>query len=402
MSINILALESGGERSSAALRLSDGNILHGETPSGQSHSSSLLPLALSLLKQKGLSLADIGGFAFGAGPGSFTGLRISCGLIQGLAYARSTPVIAVNGYEALIYAHWLNQNCPDAFEMDIFFDARLGESFYARARLENSSAKTPQLRAQPSIQWVSPPSVQPTQQAHSEFPKPFSDRPQAAWVAELAACARSLTAGGWTEAQKLAPLYVRDRVAQTVSERLSGTDLKWVQMTEKDLASVMVIENQAYPFPWTSGNFRDSLKAGYEMWVLQEHGAMIGYMVWMRVLGEAHLLNFTLSPARHGHGMGSWMLQSFIGQVRSHAMERILLEVRPSNTRAIGLYEKYGFKKIGLRHGYYPNSAQQKDSNQEDSNPKYLNQNMQDPKKTEVASREDAVVMCLEVSDALA
>jgi ribosomal-protein-alanine N-acetyltransferase len=127
------------------------------------------------------------------------------------------------------------------------------------------------------------------------------------------------------------------------------------------------------------------LAAGYELWVLKEHQVMIGYMVWMRVADEAHLLNFTLSPARHGRGMGTWMLQSLIRQVQDAGLVKILLEVRPSNTRAIRLYEKFGFASIGLRKGYYPNSA---------------------AATTDTAAypppREDAVVMVYELSPTIA
>lgn len=84
---------------------------------------------------------------------------------------------------------------------------------------------------------------------------------------------------------------------------------------------------------------------------------MIGYVVWMAVVEEAHLLNLTLSPARQGHGLGSWMMQQFMAQVQAAGFAKILLEVRPSNQAAIGLYRKFGFKEIGRRHGYYPNSG---------------------------------------------
>ncbi|MFZ9346983.1 MAG: ribosomal protein S18-alanine N-acetyltransferase, partial [Burkholderiaceae bacterium] len=105
------------------------------------------------------------------------------------------------------------------------------------------------------------------------------------------------------------------------------------------------------------GNFLDSLRAGYSLRILKENGVMIGYVVWMAVVEEAHLLNLTLSPARQGHGLGSWMMQQFMAQVQAAGFAKILLEVRPSNQAAIGLYRKFGFKEIGRRHGYYPNSG---------------------------------------------
>jgi ribosomal-protein-alanine N-acetyltransferase len=146
----------------------------------------------------------------------------------------------------------------------------------------------------------------------------------------------------------------------------------------------MVIERQAYPFPWSSGNFKDSLTAGYEMSVLKERGVMIGYLVWMAVMDEAHLLNLALSPARHRRGLGNAMMKHFIGEARSRGMKKILLEVRPSNHPAIGLYRRFGFGEIGLRRGYYPNAV---------SDQGKVSEPVRD-------RREDAIVMQLDLAEA--
>jgi ribosomal-protein-alanine N-acetyltransferase len=181
--------------------------------------------------------------------------------------------------------------------------------------------------------------------------------PLAAWIARFACDPRRSRAQNWVGPEKLSPLYVREKVAQTISERLVTPDLVWSPMRLNDLASVMVIENQAYPFPWTSGNFTDSLTAGYEMSVLKEQNVMVGYLVWMAVVDEVHLLNIALSPARQGRGLGLWMMRYFITQARARGFSKILLEVRPSNHGAIRLYRFLGFQKIGQRKGYYPQSA---------------------------------------------
>jgi tRNA threonylcarbamoyladenosine biosynthesis protein TsaB len=393
MSKIILALESGGPQASAALRLPDGRITHALAASGQSHSSELLPLAHRLLADQGLTWADIDGYALGSGPGSFTGLRIACGLIQGLAFANQRSAIAISGFEAWAYAWWSAHPKNSEVTFNISFDARLDERF--RARLALSPAPEGGL----DVRWLLLPQVCPASLAEGEsdiagdivLQDPVAGNmgndgpPLAVWIARVAADAGLCPASRWVSAEQLQPLYVRNKVAMTTAERQTQADLVWSRMTARDLASVMVIETQAYPFPWTSGNFQDSLAAGYELWVLKEHQVMIGYMVWMRVADEAHLLNFTLSPARHGRGMGTWMMQSLIRQVQDAGLVKILLEVRPSNTRAIRLYEKFGFASIGLRKGYYPNSA---------------------AATTDTAAypppREDAVVMVYELSPTIA
>lgn len=346
----ILALESGGAQASVALRISDSQIFYARSPSGQSHSSELLPMAEQLLSQAHLQWKDIERYAVGSGPGSFTGLRIACGVAQGLSFAHRRPVIGVSYFEAMAYARWSEAGQPREFDLDVAFDARLGECFGARVRITRNESAPSGV----SFLWREPPSILSRQGPFDEFGKRSDEKPPAVWIAQCAAHGQAFASGGWTTADQLAPLYVRNKVALTAEERLLNPDLQWADMTVRDVASVMVIEHEAYLTPWTSGNFLDSLKAGYHARILKEHGAMIGYLVWMRVDHEAHLLNFTLSPARHGHGMGTWMLGSFMRQIREAGLVRVVLEVRPSNVAAIRLYEKFGFQTIGVRKGYYP------------------------------------------------
>ena len=89
---SVLALESGGTTSSVALCCPNGELMYRTADSGQSHSSQLLPMAQTLLRQVGMVLSDVDGIAVGTGPGSFTGLRIAVGLVQGLALGVDKPV----------------------------------------------------------------------------------------------------------------------------------------------------------------------------------------------------------------------------------------------------------------------------------------------------------------------
>jgi ribosomal-protein-alanine N-acetyltransferase len=121
-----------------------------------------------------------------------------------------------------------------------------------------------------------------------------------------------------------------------------------------DLDAVMRVEQAAYAFPWTRGNFVDSLDAGYDARCAWLGGALIGYWICMPVLDETHLLNLTVSPSYHGRGLGRWLL----GEVHAAALRAgssaVWLEVRPSNAAALALYERYGFSRVGMRRGYYP------------------------------------------------
>jgi len=133
------------------------------------------------------------------------------------------------------------------------------------------------------------------------------------------------------------------------------TDRYLSPMTESDLDEVAVIERLAYEFPWSRGNFEDSLRNGYYGLCMRHvTGTLIGYCVLMPVVDEMHLLNLCVAPQAQGAGAGLTMLREAVRIARAQGLDGLLLEVRPTNHRAIRLYEQFGFVTIGRRKNYYP------------------------------------------------
>ncbi|HAT29888.1 MAG TPA: ribosomal-protein-alanine N-acetyltransferase [Janthinobacterium sp.] len=138
--------------------------------------------------------------------------------------------------------------------------------------------------------------------------------------------------------------------------------LRYEPMTESDLDEVLELEDIVYPHPWSRGNFVDSLASGYQAWVLRDqHGYLMGYFLLMLIVDEAHLLNVAVSAEIQGLGLGRFLLNQALACARGLGMESVLLEVRPSNTRALDIYQRYGFSQIGRRKGYYPAAGQQRE-----------------------------------------
>ena len=125
-------------------------------------------------------------------------------------------------------------------------------------------------------------------------------------------------------------------------------------MRDTDLDAVMVIEHRGYAFPWTRGIFVDCLKAGYQAWLLEDHGLPLGYGILSIAADEAHVLNICVDPLVQSRGLGRLLLRRLIDDARARRAQRIFLEVRPSNPHAIALYQSEGFNEIGRRPRYYP------------------------------------------------
>lgn len=123
------------------------------------------------------------------------------------------------------------------------------------------------------------------------------------------------------------------------------------------LDELMVIELQAYPYPWSRGNFIDALAAGYLLQGLESpQGELMAYQVAMAGVDEWHLLNLTVAPGQQRRGLALRLLRALARHTVDTGAQDLWLEVRPSNWRARGLYERFGFHQVGLRRGYYPDS----------------------------------------------
>jgi tRNA threonylcarbamoyladenosine biosynthesis protein TsaB len=216
--MKIAAFETATEWCSVALWL-DGEVHAIEARAGQRHSELVLPMLDQLLAQAHLAHGELEAVAFGAGPGSFTGLRIACGVAQGIAFARGLPACGVSTLEALAEE-------SGAVRVVACLDARMGEVYYSA--LEKQAGRwrevvpaqcVPPARAPrpPGAAWVGCGSGFAAY-GDMGFDRVYPEiHPGAAAVARLAA--PRLAAGEGVDAARVAPVYLRDKVALTTEER---------------------------------------------------------------------------------------------------------------------------------------------------------------------------------------
>jgi len=138
-------------------------------------------------------------------------------------------------------------------------------------------------------------------------------------------------------------------VSAVLAERLV-----MVPLAHADIDEMLGIEECVYSFPWTRGNFIDSIASGYSLWGGRSAGSLVGYFVLMPVLDEAHLLNISVASTCRRQGYGSLLLSHATRVARQAGAASLLLEVRPSNDAALALYQRFGFRRIGVRRAYYP------------------------------------------------
>jgi [ribosomal protein S18]-alanine N-acetyltransferase len=130
------------------------------------------------------------------------------------------------------------------------------------------------------------------------------------------------------------------------------------RLTYSDLPRVIAIERRAFPAPWSLAMFVLELsRPGGICLAAEEEGALVAYLVCSRYETVWHVMNVSVDPARRRRGIATQLLQTLFAQVGDpHA--RYTLEVRASNTGAVGLYERLGFMSAGLRRRYYQDNGE--------------------------------------------
>lgn len=134
------------------------------------------------------------------------------------------------------------------------------------------------------------------------------------------------------------------------------------RMVNTDLDAVVAIEREVFLFPWTLGNFGDSLDSGYHCLVLELDGQIFGYGIMTIGAEEAHLLTLGIAVEFQRKGWGERLLRHFIHIAREQRALTMFLDVRVSNHAAARLYERMGFRQTGKRKGYYPAMGGREDS----------------------------------------
>ena len=220
----ILALETSSETASCAL-LNGAVLLSRESSGVRTHSQSILPMVQELLAEAGVTLQQCDAIAFGAGPGSFTGVRTACGIAQGLAYGAGLPVLSLVTLDAMALACSEQSGAANILAV---LDARMGEVYWAQYH-DGAVVAGPALCAPDAVAPVlANGPLTACGNGLAAYPDAFAGRPYAAGalaaimphareVAQLAVAA--FASGAAVPAAQAQPLYLRNKIAYTSAER---------------------------------------------------------------------------------------------------------------------------------------------------------------------------------------
>jgi ribosomal-protein-alanine N-acetyltransferase len=126
-------------------------------------------------------------------------------------------------------------------------------------------------------------------------------------------------------------------------------------MRPEDLDEVLTIERASFGMPWSRGAFLYEIQQNRaaRCWVMRDGSRLVAYLCLWEIADEVHITNIAVAPASRRRGLGRTLLRGVLDDARARRLRLVVLEVRPSNTEALGLYESFGFRVVGRRRGYY-------------------------------------------------
>ena len=225
-----LAFDTATEHLSIALQV-HGRVWSHEGPGGALASTTLIPAIFDLLAQAGIGLRDLDAIAFGRGPGAFTGLRTACSVAQGLAFGADLPVLPIDTLLAVAEDARQLRGAPAHDDVWVAMDARMGEVYAAHAVFgaDGWQLPTPPLLCTPQAlqeRWAAQPPAVVAGTALAAFGEALDCGAAQCWPAALPRARAMLplaaalwARGGAVDAALALPLYLRDKVAQTMAER---------------------------------------------------------------------------------------------------------------------------------------------------------------------------------------
>ena len=371
--MKVLAIDSSGLTATVALVDENVTIASYTMNHKKTHSITLLPMIDEILKMAEMQPDEVDGIVVSGGPGSFTGLRIGTATAKGLGLALDKPLIHIPSVEGLAYQVYGFEGliCP-------IMDARRNQVYtgwytFVREREKLSFKVIKEQLALPIEDLMSELNGQEKHvmflgdgvSVHKEqleskmevpifFAPPFLNRQNAAAIGTLGI--QYLKEGRQVSASAYRPEYLR--VAQAERERLEFIESSKLEIREtkpEDIVTVLELERENFPDPWSVANITDTLNQPYNICLSAvEAGKVVGYL-FATLIKEVEIQAISVSKKKKRQGVGRALMEELTKIAQEKEISRVILEARESNDDAILFYEKMGFTRDGIRQGYYSN-----------------------------------------------
>ncbi|MGM9568014.1 MAG: tRNA (adenosine(37)-N6)-threonylcarbamoyltransferase complex dimerization subunit type 1 TsaB [Clostridia bacterium] len=357
--MKILAFDCSSKTLAAAIGEDEAVLAADFEDENRNHAPYLMPMIHGLLEKAHLKMRDIDLLGVTVGPGSFTGLRIGIATVRGFSDLLDIPVVPISSLDALAenYRSYHGILVP-------MLDARKNQVY--AAVYDNRKGKMKKILPETPVSPV---------ETLSDFLAPydkvlFFGDAVPGWEERIKECYKDRCCfgdAGLNGIRGESLIQITARADQSVYSKdvmpmyLRGVDAKAKftnysidDMKADDIPALVELDKTAFPRPWTENMFLNELnneRAHY--WVLRTEGRVTGYGGFWSVAGECHITNIAVHEDYRHVGQGRAMMDHLIAMAKLYGAHGITLEVRPSNTVALSLYQDHGFVTEGRRKHYY-------------------------------------------------
>ena len=375
--MKILAIDTSSKRCSVAI-LEDSNILINlYNDDEKTHSVKLMPMVEEAFQKTNLTLEDIQLLACCVGPGSFTGVRIGIATIKAFADVTNIPVVGISSLESLAYN--VKEKVASSSLICSLIDAKNENVYCGLYYFENNTCNTVAILAESLDVIISViqekfeaikklnPNIQDiifvgdacqvyqntlsSSFANAKFATEEENMQSGISVAK--AGLRKYQDGEYGDSSSILPIYLR----KSQAERAFEEKIKIMDMTMEDIETIAPNFQTEFDEFWNINNLRnDFANRNSKYFVAKIDDEIVGFAGILKICDEANIMNIATKVSKRHLGIGTKLLEALISSAKEMGCTSITLEVNDHNTVAINLYEKFNFKRIGIRKKYYNNT----------------------------------------------
>ena len=377
--MKILAIDTSSKRCSVCIFEDNHVIINLNNDDEKTHSVKLMPMVDQAFKETGLSLDDISLLACCIGPGSFTGVRIGISTVKAFADVKNIPVVGITSLESLAYNVIHDNSSVNTIDekktlICSLIDAK-NNNVYCGLYYYNEKMNLIEIFAEDISVTI--------EKIKNNFVKNnFSDiifvgdgaetykntiednfKNENICICESESnfqCSPSLAKAGlqkynegnYGDSNSIFPVYLR----KSQAERALEEKIKILPMTEADIEEISPNFQTEFDEFWNINNLKNDFQNPNSTYFVAKLGnEIVGFAGFLNICDEANIMNIVTKINKRHLGIGSKLLSQLITSAHEQNCKSITLEVNEHNAPAIHLYEKFNFKRIGLRKKYYNN-----------------------------------------------
>ena len=368
--MKVLAIDTSSKRCSVCISEDNTIITHLFNDDEKTHSVKLMPMVEKAFKEANMSLDDISLLVCCTGPGSFTGVRIGIATVKAFSDVKNIPVVGISSLESLAYN--VKDLVKDNYLVCSLIDAK-NENVYCGIYTFNNTICNQLLFTFDNINTI----MQKVKDVSANYDKIIfvgdasniyineikTTFTNAIFVANeqnmqngcslITAGINAYQKGKFGNSDTLHPVYLRKSQAERDLEK----NIKIYEMTELDLSLISPNFNSEFDEFWNISILKDDLKEDNSTYfVAKINDEIVGFAGMKKIFEEIEIMNIVTKVNKSHLGIGTKLLHYLIDNAKQQNVKTINLEVNENNQYAIALYEKFNFKRIGLRKKYYNNT----------------------------------------------